>query len=268
MNNSQIDKDEDRIEFKQLSMPSSNQSVELKKKEIQTALNEKIGSMMNKSEKSNQVPVVNSHPVYNAQSFEHSFEAMNSQSNKSLEQKPNEIIRHDLLTKKGSHSIDEDVQSVSNKSSDAKKLVTAAIQKKLKDMKEGVNNGSIVLNNEVEQVRSNETSSLVTNSHATHSHATNEPCTREKKSEVSSLKTDSHATHSHRSDESCNRKKENVSNNSDVEEEIVVPTHSQVLKKEDDNSEVVTVQDSRVSTSTSVKVASALVGMVTLMVLA
>ena len=98
----------------------------------------------------------------------------------------------------------------------------------------------VILNEVTHEHRSNETSSLVTNSHATHSHAT---------------------------DESCNRlKKENASqssNNTDVQEETIIKTNSQVLS-ENQSSAIDHISDSRVSSSNGIKLASAFIGVVTM----
>jgi len=312
--NQKIDKDEDRIQFKDISMPTSQNSLENKTNLISQAVMKQLDDKNNLKP---QTFVINNQHVVTANSFDKSFEEMSSKKNKSVvsdlqESQSNHqivvvqspkvnqvIIRHDLLNKKGSHSIDEDVHSVSNQSVDHKKLVSAAIQMKLNNMKQGVKDGSIVLNQDIEQVRSSQSSSLVTNSHATHSHATNEPCNRknqEQESNSSSLKTDSHASHSHKSNEPCTRLKKaeksenssedidshashshashepcnrkNKSNNSEVEEEVVIRTNSQVLEDQENSSELQSVQDSRVSMDNSVKAFSALLGMVALMLFA
>jgi hypothetical protein len=165
-----------------------------------------------------------------------------------------------LMKQNTSHKTSEDHHSSScshpshshfNKSHDnesaesmnAKELMKNAIAKKVEDMKQNIQNGSVVLNETVEDSRkSSDTSSLKTNSHATHSHATNETCTR----------LDKESSH-----------------NSDVIEETTVKTNSKVLDESKvESSHVSEVKDSREDSSEGVKLFASFAGMIALIFLA
>lgn len=137
----------------------------------------------------------------------------------------------------------QDDESVSNVVMDTNNLMKNAIAHKVQALKQDIQNGSVVLNDQVEVSRqSSNSSSLRTNSHATHSHATNE---------------------------TCNRIKDESSKNSEVIEETVIETHNQVLDQSVvESSHVSEVRDSREDSSEGAKIMTTLVGIIALVMLA